>query len=308
MSGAVWAAVAGIGFGAFQTLNRRAVGGMPDAYLATFFQLLVAFAVLVVASLATEDLSVLRAAGAISLLYFSLAGVVHFAAGWTLLNMSQMRIGAARTSPLISTNPVFGVAVAAVTLGQVPGAFALLGIALVTGGALVVSLERLGEMGWGARWRDSVFGLGTAFAWAISPVFIHEALKGLASPLLGLTVGMAVAIAAYAALLPFRPRPVPRPVPGTCLAPTPPGHGISWDAFSFKLAAGVLVGLSTWARWFALKFSSIGVVLALGLLSVPVVLALSPVLMGRHVEHVTAQIWLGAALVVGGSLLLVLRG
>jgi drug/metabolite transporter (DMT)-like permease len=267
---------------------------MPNAYLATLFQLLVAFAVLVVASLATEDLGELRTATAISLLYFGLAGVVHFAAGWTLLNMSQMRVGAARTSPLISTNPVFGVALAAVTLGQIPGAVALVGIALVTGGALVVSLERLGEAGWGARWRDSVFGLGTALAWAISPILIREALSGLRSPLLGLTIGMGVAVAAYAGLLPFLPRASARV--------------ISWDAFSFKLAAGVLVGLSTWARWFALKFSSIGVVLALGLLSVPVVLALSPVLMGRHVEHVTAQVWLGAALVVGGSLLLVWKG
>jgi drug/metabolite transporter (DMT)-like permease len=294
VTGALWAAVAGLGFGAFQTLNRRAVGGMPDAFLATFYQLLVAFAVLAIATVATEDLSVLGAATALSLVYFSLAGVVHFAAGWTLLNMSQMRIGAARTSPLISTNPVFGVAIAAVTLREIPRLAALLGIGLVTAGAFVVSLERLADTGWGASWRDSVYGLGTAFAWAISPIFIREALEGLRSPLVGLTLGMAVAISAYAALLPFRPRTR--------------GPGVSWDAFSFKLLAGVLVGLSTWARWVALEFSAIGVVLALGLLSVPVVLLLSPVLMGREVEHVTANVWLGATLVVAGSLLLVARG
>ena len=49
-----------------------------------------------------------------------------------------------------------------------------------------------------------------------------------------------------------------------------------------------MVGLSVWARWAALDYTSIAVVLALGLLSVPVVLLLSPVLMGRHVERVTA--------------------
>jgi drug/metabolite transporter (DMT)-like permease len=294
VTGALWAAIAGLGFGAFQTLNRRAVGGMPDAFVATFYQLVVAFAVLVVATLATEDLGVLGAATALSLVYFSLAGVVHFAAGWTLLNMSQMRIGAARTSPLISTNPVFGVAIAAVTLREIPRLLAVLGIGLVTAGALVVSLERLTDAGWGASWRDSVYGLGTALAWAISPILIREALGGLDSPLVGLTLGMAVAIAAYAALLPFRPRADDRRV--------------SWDAFSFKLVAGVLVGLSTWARWVALESSAVGVVLALGLMSVPVVLLLSPVVMGRHVEQVTAQVWLGATLVVAGSLLLVARG
>lgn len=293
MSGPEWAAVAGIGFGGFQTLNRRAVGGMPDAYLATLFQLLVAFAVLVAASLATEDLGVLGTATALSLLYFSLAGFTHFAVGWTLLNMSQMRIGAARTSPLISTTPVFGVAIAAVTLGEFPRALTLAGIGLITAGALVVSLERLAGTGWGVSWSDSVFGLGTALAWAISPIFIRKALEGLRSPLLGLTLGMAVAIAAYGVLLPLRPRPAK--------------GGVTWDAFTFKLVAGVLVGLSTWARWVALKFSGVGVVLALGLLSVPIVLLLSPMLMGKEVEHVTVQIWLGATLVVFGSLLLVVH-
>jgi hypothetical protein len=49
-------------------------------------------------------------------------------------------------------------------------------------------------------------------------------------------------------------------------------------------------------------------VLALGLLSVPVVLVLSPVLMGRHVERVGRAIWIGATLVVVGSLMLVVAG
>ena len=47
--------------------------------------------------------------------------------------------------------------------------------------------------------------------------------------------------------------------------------------------------------------------LALGLLSVPVVLTLSPLLMGRDVERVNTQIWAGGALVVAGGLLLVLK-
>jgi hypothetical protein len=44
--------------------------------------------------------------------------------------------------------------------------------------------------------------------------------------------------------------------------------------------------------------------LALGLLSVPVVLVFSPVLMGRHVERVTTQVRAGGLLVGGGGLLL----
>jgi drug/metabolite transporter (DMT)-like permease len=292
-TGPVLAAVAGVGFGAFQTLNRRAVGGMTDAYLATFLQLVVAMVVLVVASAATEGFGALADATAAGFAWFAAAGLVHFFVGWTLLNMSQMRIGAARTSPLLSTNPVWGAAIAVAWLGEDPRLVAWVGIAVVVVGALVVSLERAGESGWGIRWRDAVPGLLTALAWSISPVFIKEGLHGLDSPLLGLTLGMGVALLAYAAALPLRPRAA-----GAALG--------SWGSLAFKLVAGVMVGLSVWARWESLESASIAVVLALGLLSVPVVLLFSPVLMGRHVERVTAQVWAGAALVVGGGLLLIL--
>jgi drug/metabolite transporter (DMT)-like permease len=266
---------------------------MSDAYLATFLQLLVALTVLVFASLTTEDVGLLGDATTLSLAYFSLAGLIHFSLGWTLLNISQMRIGAARTSPLLATTPVFGAAIAVVILQELPGALVWLGVALVTAGALVVSLERVSEVGWGVSWEDALPGLATALAWAASPVLIKEGLEGLPSPLLGLTLGMIVAVLAYAVALPFRPG-----VEGSGLG--------SWDALAFKLVAGLMVGLSVWARWASLDYAAVAVVLALGLLSVPVVLLLSPLLMGRHVERVTAQVWLGAALVVIGGLVLVL--
>jgi len=265
---------------------------MSDAYLATFLQLLVALAVLAVASLTTTDFGLIAEATAAGLAFFALAGLVHFFVGWTLLNMSQMRIGAARTSPLLSTNPLFGVVVAAITLGELPHMLGWLGIGLIMAGAFVVARERVAETGWGVGWTDSVFGLGTAVAWAISPVLIKEGLDGLSSPLLGLTLGMAAAVLAYAVLV------VLRGVPST-------GAVGSRAALGFKLLAGVMVGLSVWARWVSLDTTTIAVVLALGLLSVPVVLVFSPLLMGRHVERVTPQLWLGGGLVVAGGLVLI---
>jgi len=145
VTGPALAAAAGLGFGVFQTLNRRAIGGMSDAYLATFVQLATALGVLIVATLATEDLGLLADATAVSLVCFSAAGLIHFAVGWTFLNMSQMRIGAARTSPLLATTPVFGAVIAILVLNEVPAAIVWVGVALVTAGALVVSLERVSE-------------------------------------------------------------------------------------------------------------------------------------------------------------------
>jgi drug/metabolite transporter, DME family len=294
VTGAFWAAASGVGFGAFQTVNRRAVARM-DVYVATLIQLAVALAVLLALVAATSDRDRLGSVPASAFGWFVLGGAAHFFVGWTLLNISQQRIGAARTSPLIATVPVFGAGIAAVTLGELPSALSWLAIALITLGAYVVSAERLlrGTTGAMSR-RDSLYGVGCAVAWSLSPVFIRKGLDGFDAPLLGVAIGLAASLAGYLFVLAFGDRGWDRRSLG--------------DALGLKVLAGVLVALSTWGRWVALERISVGEVLALGLMSVPVVLLLSPVLMGREVERVNVWVWLGAALVVGGSLLLVARG
>src|SRR5919198_1956541 len=202
MSGAFWAAASGVGFGAFQTVNRRAVARM-DVFLATLIQLAVALAVLAALVGATSERERLGSIPAAALGWFALGGAAHFFVGWTLLNISQQRIGAARTSPLISTVPLFGAGVAAITLGQFPSGWSWFGIALITLGAYVVAVERLlgGPGAASSGWRDSAYGLGTAVAWAVSPVFIRKGLEGFDSPLIGVTVGLAVSLVGYLLVL-----------------------------------------------------------------------------------------------------------
>jgi drug/metabolite transporter (DMT)-like permease len=200
MAGVVLAAVAGIGFGLFQSVNRAALRGM-DAYASTFLQLLVSAVILVVASLATGDPSRLAAAPASAWLAFAAAGLVHFSAGWTLLNLSQQRLGAARTSPLLASTPLFGVVIAALTLGEVPSPVELAGVALIVGGVYAVELDRargLRRAGPAVAWSASLFGLGTALCWAVSPILIRRGLAGLPSPLLGVTIGLVAATVAFA--------------------------------------------------------------------------------------------------------------
>ena len=295
VTGPVWAAVAGVGFGTFQAVNRRAVGGITDAYLSTFLQLVVALTVLVFLTLGTDGFGVLGDATAAGIAYFVGAGVVHFAAGWTFLNFSQMRIGAARSSPLFSTSPLWGVFIAGVWLHEVPDAVGWAGMALVVTGSLVVTLDRVSGEGWSVSWRDLVPGLATAFAWAVSPVLVKKGLDGLSSPLVGVTIGMVASVLLYAVALSLRSG-------GESV------RSLSPESLSLKGAAGVLLGFSVWARWEALDFTTVAVVLSVGLLSVPTVLLLAPTIAGRHLERVTRVIWGGSALVVGGSLLLVLAG
>jgi drug/metabolite transporter (DMT)-like permease len=338
MSGAVWATVAGVGFGLFQSVNRQAVRGL-DVWQSTFLQLAVSSVVLLAGTLATGDLAGLADVPPLALAAFLGAGLIHFSVGWTLLNASQKRIGAARTSPLLAATPLFGSILAAVTLGEMPGIVTVLGMLLIVGGVYVTvgtgeppasrpdGLEAPGgseggsegapaahperaataqgaasaeaaaapALRPGSRWQGSLFGLGTAACWAVSPLLIREGLARVPSPGLGVTISMVAATIPQGVVVALRRR---RGL----------GEPPLWDALAYKLAAGVLVALSTWTRWEALALTPVAVVLALGLLSVPTVILVAPPLVGRAEEPITRRIVAGAVLVVVGSLVLVLRG
>jgi drug/metabolite transporter (DMT)-like permease len=181
VSGAAWAALSGAGFGLFQALNARAVRDL-GVYASTFLQLLVAALILAIAAVATEDVGELAHVSAWGLAAFALAGLVHFFVGWTTLNFSQARIGAARTSPLLATTPLFGLVFAAVFASELPRAAALGGVALTIVGAYLVSDPGGGQR---ARLADSGFAAATACTWALSAILTVEGLEELDSPLLG---------------------------------------------------------------------------------------------------------------------------
>jgi len=296
MTGALWAIIAGLGFGLFQSVNRRGVSGM-NIYIATFVQLVASFVALGGISLATEDLSILLNTPLSAFLNFAMAGFIHFFVGWTFLNASQKRIGAARTSPLIGTTPLFATVIGALVLRELPSLLTMLGIGSIVGGAYVISRwpgnsngpanAQPVETGWRASW----LGLSAAFCWALSPIFIRAGLKELPSPLLGVTVGLAASALGYGLLLLFQSQyRVTKDITG--------------EAWFFKVLAGLLVGLSTWARWTALGMAPIAIVLAILMISTPVVILISPYIAGKNLEQVTATLWAGAGLTVGGALML----
>jgi uncharacterized membrane protein len=286
----MWATVSGVGFGLFQSLNRRAIRGIDDPLVSTFLQIAVATSVLVVASLASEDLSRLGDASARTIGIFVLAGVVHFVLGWLLLNVSQARIGAARTAPLITLTPLFGTVLAVLLRGELPSAGALAAIAPIMVGAWVLASRGSGSV---AIERDSVYAFGTAFMWSLSAVLMVEALQGLDSPLLGVTLGLIAATAVLGGVLVAR---------GSFAAGM---RTIARNTLALKAAAAVFVAVATWFRLLALDEADVPVVLAANLVNVPVVLVVAPIVVGRHLEHADGRIWLGGLLVAGGILALI---
>jgi drug/metabolite transporter (DMT)-like permease len=291
MTGALWATISGIGFGFFQAFNRRA-GRAFDAYFSTFILIAISAVILAVASILMEDLRQLSNAPLMAYINFGLAGALHFNIGWTFLVISQNKVGASRTAVLSGSSPLFALFISVMAFDEFLRLPVLAGIFMLMGGVYLVSATEnaTGKPG-RMKWSDSMFGLGTALCFSISPIFIRGGLKDLPSPLLGVTIGMGFSALAYGITLWFhRGRLIQEP--------------ISRDALFFQMAASAFVGFSTWTRWIALDKAPVGVVLALGRLNVPVVILLSPLLVGKAAENVTVRVWLGAALIVGGSIIL----
>jgi uncharacterized membrane protein len=143
------------------------------------------------------------------------------------------------------------------------------------------------------HWTDARFGLATAFLWALSPIFTIEGLEEVGAPVLGVTIGMVSSALAFGLITALAPvdRAAAREMPRTGLA--------------LKMLAGAIVAVATWWRFEALGLSPVGIVLALTLLTVPTVLLLAPLFGDRSTERATLHVWLGAALVIAGSLVLI---
>ncbi len=136
-------------------------------------------------------------------------------------------------------------------------------------------------------------GLGTAFVWAISPIFVRAGLDELPSPITGVAVGLSVNVLAYGIMLWIRRaewhnQPIPR------------------VAIYWQIGAAIFVALATWARWTALETEPVGVVSAIERLSVPVVIVLSLLMLDQKHERVNRNVWIGGAMIVAGAIILTL--
>lgn len=291
MSGIVWALIAGVGFGVFQSVNRRA-NQLIDAYRATFRLLLMAVVILAVVTVTTQDLGAVADAPWWAYFAFVCAGVVHFFFGWTFLALSQQSIGASRTGVAIAATPLVGSVLAALILDEPLSPLTLVGVlAVVSGVALIAT--RGGDTGLIQR-QIPWFALGSAVSWGTSPLFIRWGLSGLPIPLFGVTVGLAAAATLYAIVHMFG---------GPDKSGSSPGGATRWIALG-----SVIVGTAITAQWIAFDAIEISVAITLMQVSTPVVVFTAPLIVGMEHERITWRLVAGMFAVVGGSVIVVLTG
>jgi len=146
------------------------------------------------------------------------------------------------------------------------------------------------------RWsRGTLFGLLTALCWSLSPVFVRRGLEDVPFPVVGVAIGMTASMLAYLPVVWIR-----RGKLGLATA--------NRGDLGLQVFAGLLTGFSIAANWIAVSLITVAAVLSIGRLAVIVVLILSPIVVGQHLERVTPRIWLGGMFIVGGSILLAFYG
>jgi drug/metabolite transporter (DMT)-like permease len=291
MTGILMALVAGVGFGIFQAVNRRA-NQLIDAYRGTFRLLLLAVTILGAVSIATQDLAAVGDAPIGAFVAFAGAGIVHFFFGWTFLGLSQQRIGASRTGVAVAATPLIASVIAALALDEPFPPLTVVGVlATVLGVALIAT--RAGNS-YAPRSEIPWFGLGSALCWGSSPLLIRWGLSGLPIPLFGVTIGLAAAAALYAVVLAAG-------IPA--IGGSSPRAAMPW-----LTAAAIIMGTATTSQWIAFDLIEISIAVTLMQVATPVVVSVAPIIVGSDMERITGRLVAGMIAVVGGSVVVVLTG
>jgi len=291
VSGVAWALVAAVCFGFTQAMNRKS-NQLVDAYR-TAFGMLVAVEILLIArALITAEFSVLAGAPVSSWLYFSAATFIHFVAGWTLIALSQQRVGVARTGALVAAAPLVGALLAVPILGESLTFLTLLGVLVTVGGVAMVSFSSASQktLGWRMPW----FALTVAVLWGTTPQLIRLGLQGLDAPLLGLTIGLAVSLVVQAVGLTiaraWHRAPVPR------------------NAYRWMAVGGVTGAMAISAQWISFDLTTVAIALTVQQLATIVVVGLAPLMFRDPVERINTLLLGGAAAMLAGSVVVVLAG
>ena len=142
MSGVLWAIVSAISFGLFQTISRKASMNV-NAFFHTFFLMIISTFFMIISTLMLEDIKHLTLYLTLQgIFYFAVAGIIHFVLGWTLLTVSQNRIGASRTSALVGTAPFFATLIGYLFFQEILSFLTILGIILVVSGIYLVTYSK----------------------------------------------------------------------------------------------------------------------------------------------------------------------
>ncbi len=289
-AGVVWALVAAVGFGFTQTINRKA-NLLTHAFRTAFGLLVAVELVLILRATVLGEWGLLATAPWWALAAFTGSTLIHYLGGWTLLALSQQRIGVARTGALVSAAPIVGVLLAIPILGENLSLITFLGVLLMVGGVFLVSISGATNTG---NWTRPWLALAVATLWGTSPMLIRIGLRGLDAPVLGLTVGLGVSLLIHTAAL---------TIVGTWRKEPPPAAAFGWMALG-----GVTGAVGIGAQWISFGLTTIAIAITVQQLATLIVVGLAPIVFDATIERLTLPLVGGTAAMLAGSATVVWLG
>lgn len=287
-AGVLWALVAAIGFAFLQASNRKS-NQLVDAYRTSFGLLVAVELILIIRAAVVGELGLLFSAPLSAVALFGVATFFHFIGGWTLLALSQQRIGVARTGALVSAAPLFGTLLAAAFLDEPLTLTIVSGVMLAVAGLTLISLSsKTADI---SVWRQPWLGLTVAFIWGSTPILLRMGFERFGHPVAGLTIGLGVSIPVYALLL---------TAAGAWRNGRLPARAIRWMAIG-----GVCGAIAVSAQWLSFDLTTIAIAITVQQLSILFVIALVPLMFKQPFERMNPLFFLGAVAVLAGSITVV---
>ena len=185
--------LAALGFASGYCLIRVATQ-MVSAPTATFFTVLTG-AILIMALALAIDLPEIKALKPATLGWFALMGAMAYPFARVLNNMAITMVGASRSSPLASLQPVFAFGLGIALLGEKPNLQVALGTFMVACGLVLVvagNANSSGERVANVRKLGYLLAVGGAAAFASRDVISRHVVSSLAPPLV--TAAFALAL------------------------------------------------------------------------------------------------------------------
>lgn len=213
---------------------------------------------------------------------FLAAGLAAPGVARLVLYTGVERIGIARSSALVSSAPLFAVAMAIVFLGERPTWILLAGVLGVVAGGALLSLRTREEKRW--RRRDLLFPVGAAVGFALRDILSRWGLREFPEPMIAAAAATLASVVVMWLIAAAGGR--------EGLRPPPAGLGL-------MAAAGLCESAAYLTMWRALAVGDVSVVSPL-VHAQPFFTIVLVALFLRDLERVTWRIGVASALIVAG--------
>jgi DME family drug/metabolite transporter len=236
---------------------------------------------------ATTSLEFLRSP---AMIYYLISGCLQPLFARALYYEGITRIGVARAGPLRGAEPLFAALAAIIVFGEQPSLPVYLGTILIVGSLWLISGKQKGETKW--RLIDALFPIGAALISTISQTLRKKALTIIPDPFVAVAVVTTVSLILLVGFLFTTGRT---------------GElRMERNSLKFFFAAALVAVTAQVLNFIALGRGQLSVIIPL-LNTTPLFTVLFSSLFLRGIEMVNARIIMGAALMVGGVVLITAR-